>query len=885
MAVSAGTRLGPYEVSAPLGAGGMGEVYRARDTRLGRDVALKVLPADVAHDADRRARFEREARAVAALSHPNILALHDIGLDADTLFVVTELLDGETLADRLRQGALPVRTAVEIAVAIARGLGAAHEKGIAHRDLKPANIFLLADGQVKILDFGLAKLQDPKTSRPQDLTASPTITSPDLTARGVILGTAGYMAPEQIRGQPVDGRADLFALGIVLYEMLTGTGAFARETTAETLTAILKEDPPDLTTIRAELPPALEHIVRHCLEKSPAQRFQSAQDVVFALETLTGSGATGGALAVVAASDRGLWRSTRLAWAVAALLAVVAGVSAWLPGDVVTPDREATFVALGAPMPEQQFHFIAWPVISPDGRRVAFWAENEGGRFQLWVRDFADASERALPKTELSDEYGDYGTQAAFSPDGRAVAFFASDRLWRMDLDAAQPLALAPAPAPRGVTWGSLDTLVYQPAQGPLMVIPAAGGTPRALTVTTVDDQPRHPSFLPDGRHFLYCDRDFLYVASTDGGPARQVMPARSRAEYANGHLLFVNAGSLYAQRFDLNGHQVVGPPRRLLDHVGAGAGASREGTYSVARNGTLVVWTGRLLPRAQLVWLDRAGRRVASVGRPDHIAGLAASPDRRQLAVEVVDETNNVVVQVHDTEDGSSTRVALDQGQWPATMTPAWSSDGRHLWLGTGDGIVKWPLDGGAPQVVPAGTAWVIDASSDGQWVVLDKTDPSTLNDVWLWPASGGSPQIYLNGPSNERSGRVSPDNRFLAYVSDEPGQLEVFIDAFPARARRIRVSSNGGQWPMWRADGRALYFLSLDNRLMEVSVARSGSELAVSKPIDLFQAPPVNGWPSRPPYVPSADGQRFLFNARMVESIPRVIDVVLNWPALLSP
>ena len=883
VSLAPGTRLGPYEIVTPLGAGGMGEVYRARDARLGRDVAIKVLPADVASDADRRARFEREARAVAALSHPNILALHDIGIDHEQLFVVTELLEGQSLAERLADGAVPFRKALEIAVEISRGLAAAHGKGIAHRDLKPANVFLLADGHVKILDFGLAR-----SVTPDDGDATHTYAS---TNPGTILGTAGYMAPEQVRGQQVDGRADLFALGVVLYEMVTGRQAFARDSTVETLNAILKEEPPELTSTRAGLPPMLDRIVRHCLEKNPAQRFQSAHDVIFALETLAGSSASVAAgTSTLAAPPKRTLTNARVAWTMAAIV-FAALVSAMVLLRRPAPDpRTARFVAIGAP--HDRFFTHAAPAISPDGTTVAFWAPDAAGRIQLWVRDLGTPQARVLPDTVITEHDAD-GLQPAFSPDGRALVAFMAGKLKRISLDGGSPQTLADGSQPRGATWGADGQIVYQPAVGgALYVIAASGGAPRPLPeAKPLDDRragPRHPFFLPDGKHFLFSDLARIYVTSVEGGQPQLLVEASSRAEYAAGRLLYVKDGSLLAQPFDPSSRKLSGDPQRVVENVGSGATSSIDSAFSVSTNGTLAYWEGRSVPLAEIVWLDRTGRRLGTLGKSAHYNTLSATSDLSRIATEQMDrQTNWYVADVVDVQRGVSNRISLNQIDRLNALTPMLSRDGSHVWFSGAPGIFRLDVGRELPELVGVNerVVWVTDVSSDGKWLLYMTLGAATAGDLWALPLSGeAKPVPWLQTAAHEVFGRFSPDGKWIAFVQREADGYAVYLDAFPTRGQRQRVSPGTGQRPMWSSDGRRLFYLTSEFRMMEVQVTPAREGLRVSPPVELFRAPTPNTTIERVVFWPSPDAQRFLYVARQDEAIPRTINVVLDWPAVLN-
>jgi hypothetical protein len=736
VALSPGSRIGAYEIVAKLGAGGMGEVYRATDTRLGRNVAVKVLPADVARDADRRARFEREARAVAALSHPNILAIHDIGSDADTLFVVTELLDGETLADRLRQGALPVRKAIEVAIAVARGLSAAHDKGIAHRDLKPANIVLLVDGQVKILDFGLARDMSPASGA--------TETQAALTDPGTVPGTAGYMAPEQIRGQQVDGRADLFALGVVLYEMLTGTRAFARETTAETLTAILKDDPQELTTARAELPPGLDRIVRHALEKSPAERFQSARDVIFALEALSGSGSSTRVARVTAGGSRA-WL-TIAGWPTAAVLAATTmAVLIWRIGPQTVP---ADPIFLEVAPPHLKFHKDPHPVISPDGKRVAFWAADADGRIAVWVRELSESKASAIAGSHLVDQEGQ--APIAFGSDSRTILFSSNGKVRRAVVGGAAE-EIGAAYHPLGFTQSADGTVLYVPRWRDALVMIAPGSrAPQPIAMRTEDGTdlfPAYPRFLPDGRYFLFLSisRLQVFVGDLQSRTAQLLVDTASPAQFANGHLLYVTGGLLMAQPFDTSTRTLHGEPRPIAAGVGIDAATFDSWSFSPSEAGQIVHWEGHSTPLSEPVWFGRDGRRQGAAGAAGRYLALALAPKTGHMALETFisePRVNQTALLVGSAGGEAPIRIALDATA-RFTSTPVWTEDETYLWSAGFPGVVRVSTSGGSAQKTFDGDGFVQDSSPDGSLVVIEWDGEKTGVDLTL-VNNGGAPKPF---------------------------------------------------------------------------------------------------------------------------------------------
>ena len=716
------------------------------------------------------------------------------------------------------------------------------------------------------------------------------MTSPPMTHAGMILGTVGYMAPEQVRGQQVDGRADLFALGVVLHEMLTGARAFVRDSTVETLNAILKEDAPDITTLRPDLPPTLDRIVRHCLEKNPAQRFQSAQDVIFALETLSGSGAASALSAIAPATPAPTRGSARVAWMLVAVMTLALAASLLYPRTLPTAGVTPTFMALGAPY--QRFHTHASPAISPDGMTVAFWAPDAGGRIQLWVRDIRQPQARALPDSVIG-EFDSDGMQPSFSPDGRTLLAMFHGKLKRIPLDGGSPQTIADAPQPRGATWGVGDRIVYQPAVGgPLYMVSATGGTPQPLNDAKPLDNsrsgPRHPFFLPDGQHFLFNDLSRVYVASVDGGPAKALFEAASRAEYADGRILYVKDRNLMAVPFDAATSTLTGQPQRVIERVGSGRTSSVDMSFSVSRTGTIAYWEGLSIPLSELVWLDRTGKRVGRLGEPNHYNGITTSADMTRIATESLDlQSNWYVTHLLDPARGTSLRVSVDKIDRVNTLTPTLSRDGSALWFSGAPGIFRLDAGRDTPVLVGVnqGVYWINDVSSDVKWLLYQSLGIGTADDIWAVPLSGEpTPTPWLQTPAAEGSAKFSPDGRWVVYLQVDAQIPAIYIDSFPARGQRQRVSPGSGMWPMFSADGKRLYYLTADFRMMEVALTVTANGLLPAPPVELFAAPMPNAARERVQFRPTPDGQRFLYNARAEGAMPRTINVVSNWPVLVT-
>ena len=887
MALASGTQVGPYTVAGPLGAGGMGEVYRARDTRLGRDVALKLLPASAIADADRLQRFEQEARATAALNHPNILALFDIGRSEHGPFLVTELLEGETLRTALERGALPIRKALDVAAQVARGLAAAHERGIVHRDLKPDNVFVTPTGHVKILDFGLVKLTEaaPSGSAMGELATAAPATSP-----GIVLGTIGYMAPEQVLARATDRRADIFALGVLLYELLTGKRAFARETAPETMTAVLKEEPPALAS-DGIVPPALQRIVSRCLEKNPSARFQSAEDLAFALETLSpGSGSTAQHAPTMTAPPRQVrWRP----WLLAPIGLVLGALGMWVVARPPAPNVRITrFQVLPPASWRTDLNGGLIPIaLSPDGRTLAANAINDRGETALFVRAFDALESRVVAGTEGAGSF-------FWSPDGRSLAFFVGTQLKRVDVAGGSATVISEAPGGnRGGVWTPGGVILFGSTLG-LQRVPATGGTP-VTALALAADEVLHglPVVLPDGEHLLV-------VAGVGGeirsGTRRRLLVARlGSAErtvlfegdqfvhplgFADGHLIFVRGTSLQAQPFDAASLQLRGEPVPLVDRVEPIPNVP----YAFASAaGSAVAYIPATNPNVhQLTWVDRAGRQTALLGEPGNYSSLELAPDQTRAVVAVMDAARRSHdIWVFDVTRGLRTRLTFEPGD---ERSAVWSPASDRLILnrqqkGTERDLFVKAADGSgreAPAVVNGLSKDAMSVSPDGRWL-LYRESSKMFNDIWITPLDGsGKPAPFIATEFDENYGRFSPDGRWVAYSSNESGRWEVYVVPFPGPGGKWQVSSAGGEQPRWRGDGRELFYMALDGTVMSVAADGRSSAFQVGQASPLFR--PRIPSPIGYNYAASADGQRFLVNVSADPEAP--VAIIDGWQALLN-
>ena len=880
----------------------MGEVYRARDPRLGRDVAIKILPASFSSDPERLRRFEQEARAAAALNHPNILAVYDIGQHDSAPYIVSELLEGETLRGRLTSGPIPVRKAVEFAVQIAHGLAAAHEKGIVHRDLKPENAFVTTDGRVKILDFGLAKLTQGELRGPAkaghyvhggsvrlqaDLSALPT-TPPD-TLPGVVLGTVGYMAPEQVRGLTADHRSDIFAFGAILYEMLSGQRAFQGATMADTMTAILKEDPPDLPVADRHIPSALGRSVDRCLEKDPNARFQSTRDLAFALEALSShSDASVASAPVRGLRERRVWRLASVVGLIAAL--AVGAVSALGVSYLWRAPAEARAVRFFVAAPESAgFHEApTFLTLSPDGTRLVFVTRS--GDRRLWVRSLDSLAAQPLPGTEN-------GSDPFWSWDSRFVAFIANGKLKKVAVAGGPPQTLGDAAALRKGAWSRDEVILFSPtAAGPLYQVSATGGTP--VPVTKLDQARQEnahlwPYFLPDGKRFLYFARaataesSGIYQAELGSSGVRLVVRASSNVAYVSpGYLLFDRDGTLMAQRFNVDRAQTVGDAIPIAENVDYDP-SQGAASFAVSETGVLAYRTGAGQPTSRLNWFDRSGKQLGTLGQPGMYRNPRLSPDGSRVAVEMVDSSRNRDIWVIDVTRQVSTRFTFDAA---IETTPIWSPDGRRIaWRDAIRAYQKPSSGAGKEEPLPRtdiGNLVLDDWLPDGTGLLVHPGGITTRI-LLLSFAGNGAPRPVVESRGPVTHARVSPDGRWLAYISRESGRDDAYVQNFPTPTGKWEVSTSGGGQPKWRHDGKELFYIAPDGRLMAVPLTLT-DRVEAGTPVALFQtrvegAGAIMGGIYHQ-YDVTPNGQRFLVNTLEEQGESAPITVVLNWTAGLK-
>jgi Tol biopolymer transport system component len=902
LALAPGTRLGVYEITAQIGEGGMGQVYRGTDTTLGRQVAIKILPEAFASDPERLARFEREAKTLASLNHPNIAAIYGFEKSGGTHALVMELVEGDDLSQRIARGAIPIDEALPIAKQIAEALEAAHEQGIIHRDLKPANIKVRSDGTVKVLDFGLAKAMQPTAGSSPSMSMAPTITTPALmTGAGMILGTAAYMAPEQARGRPVDKRADIWAFGAVLFEMATGKRAFDGEDVAATLGAVMRLEP-DWASLPPDVPPAVRTLLQRCLVKEPRERVADIAAALFVIEHQIGT--TTPATTPPPSHPRAWWAAAVAIGAVLALAAYtfrtfgqVRPLLEPLEFTIAPPDG-TSFGGLAAGGTGYATHLA----VSPDGRHVVFVARAKS-ELHLWLRSVASTEARLLQGTEGS-------VFPFWSPDSRHIAFFASGALKRVAIAGGPPVTLADAPIGLGGSWSSNDTIVFHRAAGSGLVrIPSAGGVPTPVTTLAEgEDGHRWPHFLPDGRHFFYtavtgaccppAKPGVVKIGSLDGGEPVALLEADSAAAFASGYVLFARGQTLMAQPFDPTTRTATGDAFPLRERVGTEG--TRYTSASVSNNGTLAYAPDAAPTSQALIWFDRAGRALSTLGDGGLDAAPALSPDERHVALAL--QTGNPInldIWLIDAERNLRSRLTSDLR---AEGSPVWSPDGTRIAFGSGLGMADKALlfqtqvnQHAASEILfEAGTlsrpcdprqcrVMPTDWSADGRFLLytLVGAFPAT-SDIWALPLVGDrTPFPVATTAFREALGAFSPDSRWVAYMSDEAGQPDVYVQPFGRAGGKHRVSANGGRNPHWRADGKELFYLDADGAMTVVSITAT-DKVVVGKPVTLF---PVGTLSANQMFSVTKDGQRFLVNARPPNTASTwAMTVVVNWPSTLQ-
>jgi Tol biopolymer transport system component len=879
-----GARLGSYEIVSLIGAGGMGEVYRARDTSLKREVAIKVLPDSHAADPGRSHRFQQEAEATAALNHPNILTVYQVGRENGKFYIAAELLHGESLRDKLLAGHLPLRSAIDYGVQMARGLAAAHEHGIVHRDLKPENVFITKDGHLKILDFGLAKLRQ-HTSNFDNKARTQTFA----TGPGVVLGTVAYMSPEQVQGRAADHRSDIFSFGEVLYEMLAGRRAFQKPSAVETMNAILTEDPRVISQIAPNVPVALQRVVQRCLEKNPEQRFQATSDLGYALEAMSDSGSY--PMVSGAAATRPAWQKWLLAGAAIAVIAAgiailtarhrSEGPALQLEASILPPPGDGFWANLTRPA-----------AISPNGAFLALIAMRNG-HTELWVRRL-DASE-AQPIAGTKDAANPF-----WSPDSRYVGFFADNKLKKVDVSGGKVTDICPAGSiGLGGAWSSRGVIVFATVADRLKSVSENGGIPEPIAGIPLANGALGqfwPVFLPDGKHFLFLDWRYpiagrqdnsVWLASLDGEKARPLPLNSTSVQYASGYLLFSRDGDLFAQPFDLTKNELHGQALPITRNIQFDT-FMQDPVFSVSANGILVYGEAGVGVNSELTWMDREGRSLSVLGEPGQFEMQAISPDSRQVAVGVKFTLPREKIWIYDTDRG--TRMPLEASETgDGLYGPRWSPDGKQVvYRGTGGKLCTIYIhnsDG-------SGTARKVQETSDGFYTVEDWSPDgrhllvnhlrfvgpmSWHNTIEVLRIEGvGSPELEID---NGDRAKFSPDGHWIAY-SDASSQ-QVYVTPFPGPGARIAISSSTGNDPRWRGDGQELFYLDKDHMLISVRVHASarGFQVLSSRPLFRFPLSGDAGY-----YDVTRDGNRFLVNDRTHREQAAPLTLVTNWTAQLQ-
>ncbi|HYO76345.1 MAG TPA: protein kinase [Thermoanaerobaculia bacterium] len=875
-----GKRLGPYEIVSRIGAGGMGEVFKARDTRLDRSVAVKVLSAEFARNADVKLRFEREAKTISQFAHPHICTLYDVGSDDGVDYLVMEYLEGETLAERLERGPLPIEQVLRYGIEIADALGRAHKAGIVHRDLKPGNI-MLTRGGAKLLDFGLAK---GLTGVGGPISPSVSTEKKPLTEEGTIVGTFQYMAPEQLEAGNVDARTDVFALGAVLYEMATGRRAFPARSKASLIAAILTTQPPSIRESQPASPPALDRVIRTCLQKEPDERFQSAHDVRLALQWLGEAAAESIGETAPSTARRSAKRAAPavIAAVLFAILAIVA-FSLFVQERFRRPNPRVVRTSI-VPPGSLALANSAPPELSPDGTKIVFGTSSGPGSAaqRLWIRALDSTAARPLAGAEN-------GTYPFWSPDGRQIAFFADGKLKKIDVAGGPPTVICDAPSARGGSWSG-NTILFAGRYTPIMRVAASGGTPVAVTRLVKGSEVSHrwPRFLPDGKHFLYVASPTgaesigtrIAAGNVSGTIQRSIGPGTSQPLYHDGFLLTVRQGALIAQRFDAEALELRGDPIVLSERAISMSAPLTRSHFTVSA-GTLVYQTGELDEETQLVWYDRTGKELGVAGAAQPYSSLSLSPDGNGIAASTSMAGSSVWI--YDGSRGVRTRLTTgDYDVWPV-----WSRDGRSVAFssrrpGYLDIYMRDVATGGERPVAVSEVDKVASSwSPDGAMIFYDALGLASGTDIRYVTIADGKSHPYAATQFVESSAKMSPDGKWIAFQSNESGQPEIYVAPFPPTGAKWTVSQNGGITPRWRGDGRELFFIMPSNQSVMAVPVSLGVTLEIGKPAPLFKVRLSSGVA---PWDVSADGQRIIAAAhRGPEPMREPMTVVLNFDVAL--
>jgi serine/threonine protein kinase len=884
-----GQDISHYKVLEKLGEGGMGVVYKAQDTKLDRVVALKFLPPHLSASEQDKARFIQEARAASAINHPNICTIYSIDEHENQLFIVMEFVDGQTL--RERKNSISFKQAIDIGIQIADGLGAAHERGIVHRDIKPENIMIRRDGIAQVMDFGLAKLRG---------------TASRLTKEGSTVGTAGYMSPEQVQGQDADHRSDIFSLGALLYELFTGQLPFKGVHETAMMYEIVNVEAPPMSSIKPDIDPGLDAIVLECLAKEPDERYQSSKEVSKELRRfkresgrqrvsrisvtrpiVLQSQASAEHAAMEPIPAEPARKATSLPWLQAAILLLGTAAFAYL--YLQHSPNEGGVYRFTVQAPENHV-FPGGPIISPDGLRIAFVARDTTGRTMIWIRPLS--SFIATPLTGTNDASFPF-----WSPDSRFIGFFQSGKLKKIEATGGPTQTLCDAPQGRGGAWSSAGVIIFAPSfSSGLLQVSQAGGAPTELTTldtTRKENSHRWPCFLPDGMHFMYLGQsntqedNAIIIGSFDSKDRTVLLKATSNAAYAPpGYLLFVRERSLMAQQFNAEKRELGGEAFPVAEDVGFNEGTNR-GLFSASMNGALAFSMGAgALGNRQLIWFERTGKRLSSVGSSGFVFDFSLAPDEKRVVFRRVDrQTRNEDIWMLDLLRGTESRFTFRPAR---DDDPIWSPDGSKILFDSDPGGVsnlhlKIATGAGSEELLLQSTSadYPLDWSADGRYILFGRENPKTRSDLWILPLTGDkTPFPFVNTEATEFTGRFSPDGRWIVYSSDESGKFEVYVQAFPATSGKWQVSVGGGAAPTWSKDGKEIFYLGPDKRLMAVDVKTTGGSLEQGIPKPLFVTDvELYTLPNR--YTASKDGKRFLVNNSVESTADKPIAVVLNWTA----